>query len=779
MILNKRTQRSWGIIPDCVIDQADLYLDEVKEIYQFEMQYRQSDSNPELLLANRPMQLLEFLGLAGALVHRHLGIALFAEQYQGALALIRKQMVEMQTGEGKTVTIALASAWLAYSLGKSQILTFNDYLAGRDAAWMAPLYQNLGLSVAAVHEDDIAAKRKASYQANIVYSTIKTIGFDFLRNQMIWNLDELLPIDFGSVIIDEADAMLIDEARHPLVLAGSRAGTPLDLNFISDLVGSLNKDDFEVDERRHELFLTDSGIKIIQDAFPGLDLTSGEGFSIYSAVQVALQAHSLLHKDIHYLVEGDRVKLIDEFTGRVVPDRKWRNGLQAAVEAKEKVTIQMDGEVLQMISIPHLVRKYDRIAGTTATAADVAEELHLLYGVKTCIIPTHQTSQRIDLPLQICLSQEEKNGRIVEEVRKRSLIGQPVLIGTLTVRESEVLADLLTKSDISVQLLNANHDEKEAKIIAQAALPGMVTIATNMAGRGTDIRLGNGDPELHKKVSETGGLFVLGTNLHEARRIDRQLRGRAGRQGDPGGTKFIVSMTDDLMVRYHLKEIMDASWLRKDVQKMNQTQRSHYVLMVQKIIEKRLEEMRRNIAEYADFLESQRILWSRERHQYFDSNCIHDLLKMELPDAVQEIEQHIDALREILFYHYDRYWAQFLQEMMLRRDGIHLVRLGGFQPLRIFREEADIRFEGLLESCRKISIQDCVEYVKTADTLNTPHSFTRPTSTWTYIASDNPFTNQLNIRLANPGEIALQTDVFTLPLLFIKGLVDRWRKKPK
>lgn len=770
-------QRSWGILPDCIIDQTDIYLKEVEEIRRHEALFRNASHLPEILPMKPDIDMLEFLGLAGALVSHHLGIRPFDEQYQGAIALINRQMVEMQTGEGKTLTIALASAWLAFHLGKSTILTFNDYLAGRDAAWMEPVYQALGLSVAAVRESDNALQRRRAYQADIVYSTIKAIGFDFLRNQMIWTTDEAMPIDFRSVIIDEADAILIDEARHPLVLAGPRPGTPLDLNFIADLVGSLSDADFEVDERRHELFLTESGLQIIQRAFPEFDFTVDDGFRVFSAIQVALQARVLLQKDVHYLVAGDRIQLIDEFTGRVVPDRQWRNGLQAAVEAKEKVTIRADGEVLQMISIPHLIRKYQRKAGTTATAADVAEELHLLYGIKTCIIPTHQCSQRRDLPLQVLVTQEEKDRHILEEVKRRHTSGQPVLLGTLTVKESEHLTNLLKASGITTQLLNAHHDAHEAQIIAQAALPGMVTIATNMAGRGTDIRLGNGIPQLQEEVLATGGLFVLGTNLHEARRIDRQLRGRAGRQGDPGETEFIVSMEDDLMVRYHLNEILDASWRKKDVHRMNQSERAHFVLMVQQIIEKRLEEMRRNIAEYADFLENQRIIWSRERHRYFNDALIQELLQAELPGQFNLIQARIKGLREIILHHYDQYWAQFLQEMMMRRDGIYLVRLGGYQPLRIFREEADSRFEELLEDCRSACVRDCIEYLTRSDSHDDSHAFSRPTSTWTYIASDNPFADQLNIRLANPGEIALQTDVFTLPLLFVKGLLQRWRER--
>ncbi|MEZ4899038.1 MAG: hypothetical protein R2806_19500 [Saprospiraceae bacterium] len=775
MFLKESTKRSWGVLPDSLVDDPQLYLDEIRIIRQYECQFENElpDDVPESI------ELHAYLGLAGAIILRVLGFRLYDEQYQGALALIRGHFIEMQTGEGKTVTAALAAAWLARTLGSTCIVTFNEYLAQRDAQWMQPIYARLGIQVAAVCELDPAEIKHRNYQVPIIYTTIKVVGFDFLRNQMAWTQEEQFPLDFRSIIIDEADAILIDDARHPLVLAGSQIQPVVDLKDVASLVCGFEEDnDFQVDARKYEVYLTGPGLQKAEAYFPDVPLYSAEGQETLTAIHVALQARMLLHKNIHYVIKDQRVCLVDEFTGRVVPDRQWRNGLQAAVEAKENLPVRADGSVLQMISITHLMQKFDHLAGMSATLYPVADELNTLYGVKTCIIPTHQPSRRKDLPDLAFARKEDKIKAIVSEVKVRNRSGQPVLIGTLTVEESEMLAKQLIAAGFNPQVLNARHDREEAEIVAKAAMPGAVTIATNMAGRGTDIRLGNEYPESRNAVVLSGGLFILGTNFHESRRIDRQLRGRAGRQGDPGETRFIVSAEDELMVRYHLHEMVPPKWRRRDWNEFPPEKLLEFMRMVQAIIENRLEDMRRNIAEYADFLEKQRIIWYRERHQYLEKQLLLEAYIREVAGWERpRVLLHRNELLAIILQQYDLFWAQFLQAMLLRRDGIHLVRLGGYQPLRTFRKEADALFESSLDACRLSIREHCKRFCANPELSLDDLDVRRPSTTWTYIASDNPFASQLELRLANSGEIAMQTDLLTMPVLFFKGLYNRLRKR--
>jgi preprotein translocase subunit SecA len=484
----------------------------------------------------------EFIALAAAAARRVLGQEMYDVQLRGTLALTRGSIAEMLTGEGKTLAAVPAIAWLARERGGVHVMTVNDYLARRDAAWMGPIYRMLGLSVAHVQQGMNAAERKAAYGADITYSTANEIGFDYLRDCLALDRDERVHRSFAAAVIDEADSTLIDEARVPLVIAG---GDPSDCGLayaVNDVVEMLRPGEhFTVDPGAHNATLTDVGITAVESAFACGNLFDDANLPLHIAVQDALHAHALLRRDVDYLVKAGAVEMVDEFKGRVAQDRRWPAGLHAAVETKERVAAKAQGRVLGQITLQHLVALYPHVCGMTGTAATQALELKKIYGLEVECIPPNRPVIRIDHPDVVFPTKAEKERAILEEIQSAHARGQPVLVGTASVAESERLSALL--EGVPHEILNARNDEREAAIVARAGECGAITISTNMAGRGTDIVLGSGAAGL-------GGLFVIGTNRHEARRIDNQLRGRAGRQGDPGVSRFFISLEDDLSAKY-------------------------------------------------------------------------------------------------------------------------------------------------------------------------------------------------------------------------------------
>jgi len=490
----------------------------------------------------RAKDLLTVIAVTAAVASRILGLDMFDVQLRGALALARGSIAEMQTGEGKTLAAVPAIAWFARQGKGVHVMTVNDYLARRDAAWMGEIYRFLGLTVAHVQQGMTAAERRAAYACDITYATANEIGFDFLRDRLALRLDDQVHRPFAAAVIDEADSILIDEARIPLVIAGGDNSNNPWTAAADHVVRNLRVPvHCTVDVGSRNVALTDLGIAAVENAFRRGSLYVPHNWDLLTAVQDSLHAHVLLRRDVDYVVKNGTIEMVDEFKGRIAQDRRWPAGLHTAVEIKEGVAEKRQGMILGSITLRDLVALYPQVCGMTGTAATQALEFEKMYEMPVEVIPTNRPMIRVDHPDAVFATKAEKESAVVEEVRRTHQRAQPVLVGTGSVEESERLSRQL--SDIPHQVLNARNDEHEAAIIAQAGERSAVTISTNMAGRGTDIRLGEGAAKL-------GGLYVIGTQKHESRRIDNQLRGRSGRQGDPGASRFFVSLEDDLLVKY-------------------------------------------------------------------------------------------------------------------------------------------------------------------------------------------------------------------------------------
>ncbi|HEB81184.1 MAG TPA: preprotein translocase subunit SecA, partial [Chromatiales bacterium] len=514
---------------------------------------------------------------------RALGMRHFDVQLIGGMVLHEGKIAEMRTGEGKTLVATLAAYLNALPGRGVHMVTVNDYLAKRDSAWMGKVYEFLGLSVGVVVPDMPPEEKRAAYETDIIYGTNNEFGFDYLRDNMAFRLEEKAQRDLHYAIVDEVDSILIDEARTPLIISGpseDSAGLYKQLNELATkLIPQEEEDgpgDYSVDEKQKQVYLTEEGHQRVEELLAKMGLLD-EGQSLYDAANLALmhtlnaalRAHALYHRDVEYLVRDSQVIIVDEFTGRTMPGRRWSEGLHQAVEAKEGVPIQSENQTLASITFQNYFRLYDKLSGMTGTADTEAYEFQTIYGLEVIVIPTHKPMIRNNMGDLVYLTAREKFEAIVEDVRECYERGQPVLVGTASIEASEHLSALLEKAGTPYEVLNAKFHEREAHIVAQAGQPKVVTIATNMAGRGTDIVLGgNLQAELaeidsadeaaarriredwqrrHEQVVALGGLHIVGTERHESRRIDNQLRGRSGRQGDPGSTRFYLSLEDNLM----------------------------------------------------------------------------------------------------------------------------------------------------------------------------------------------------------------------------------------
>ena len=590
---------------------------------------------------------------------RQLKIRPFDVQIIGGIALQHGKLIEMQTGEGKTLVAVFAAYLNALKDDNVHILTFNDYLARRDANWMFPVYHFLGMSIGFVNENMIKEQKRNAYGCNITYASAKEVGFDYLRSLIAYDKNDRIAQSFKCVIVDEADAILIDEARNPLVLAGHIIESDIDFNQVANFAASLKYQvDYNTDEYSRNIYLTEKGIDKVESNFMISNLHSELNIELHSTINLALQARTLLKRDVDYIVKDGQIKLIDEFTGRIVEDRKWKNGLQTAVEAKENIQINSEGSILNSITLQHLIQKYSKLSGMTATAQQSAEEFEYFYHLKTVVIPPNKQCIRIDYPDFIFKTKEEKNQGIVQEVKRVHKTGQPILIGTLTVEESEELSENLNKHDLSCAVLNAKNDELEAEIIAKAGMINAITISTNMAGRGTDIILGGANKVEKERLYKLGGLYVVGTNRHQSLRIDKQLRGRSGRQGDIGSSRFFISLEDDLMIKYNLK---DALPKRKKKKHAHVNEIAH----IQRVIEGQMFDIRKFLNNYSTLVEKQRIIIQDERE--------NDLLSM----------QKSERLKEAILFQYDKFWAVHLDYLSELKEGIPLLRLSTSRDLKV------------------------------------------------------------------------------------------------
>jgi len=542
---------------------------------------------------------------------RTLGMRPFDVQVMGAIVLHQGNIAEMKTGEGKTL-VATMPVYLNALTGRGvHVVTVNDYLAARDAAWMGPVYEFLGLTVGALQNSMDAAERKKAYQADVTYGTNTEFGFDYLRDNMVLRLDQQVQRGHYYCIIDEVDSILIDEARTPLIISGPGERAAKTYYEFARIVRRLKPgEDYEVDEKKRTVAITETGLARVEKELGIDNIYEDLSGQLVNHLMQALRAEALFKRDRDYLVQNGEVKIIDEFTGRILEGRRYSEGLHQAIEAREGVRIKEENQTLATITLQNYFRLYEKIAGMTGTAATEADEFREIYKMDVVVIPTNVPMIREDRNDLIFKTEKAKFKAAVEIIADCYQRQQPILVGTISVEKSERLSEMLKRRGIPHQVLNAKHHAKEAAIIAQAGQPGAVTIATNMAGRGVDIKLGEG-------VKEKGGLFVLGTERHEARRVDNQLRGRSGRQGDPGVSQFVISLEDDLLRLFggeRIHRLMDRLGLDEDTP-IEHDLISRAVESAQRRVEEQNFEIRKRVLEYDDVMNLQRQVVYRERQR--------------------------------------------------------------------------------------------------------------------------------------------------------------------
>lgn len=688
----------------------------------------------------------EFYALVGEVTQRTLGMKLYDSQWIAALALSEGKMVEMQTGEGKSLAAVAPICLYAIAGRGSHVLTFNDYLAKRDANWMNPIYEFLGFQTGYITQGMTLEKRKAAYACDVTYVTAKELGFDFLRDQLSTSIEEQVQRGFYFAILDEADSTVIDEARIPLVIAGEDSNEGDNLHELAEQIDQLKLNiHYSIQQGRRNASFEPLGLELLQQNLNCGDLFDEQNIDLLTRLNLALQADVLMTKEVDYIVREGRVELVDEFTGRVAENRRWPYGLQAAIEAKEKLDVQPQGRILNSITLQHLLEQYQILNGMTGTARAAADEIHEFYGLKTVIVSPNRPSIRIDRNDVVFGSKQDKANAIVEEIKRLHSSRRPVLVGTSSVEESEDLSAKLIRKGIGCTVLNAKNDDVEAEIVALAGMPGSVTISTNMAGRGTDIVLGGPEGEYRKRVVELGGLLVIGTNRHESRRIDDQLRGRAGRQGDPGETRFYVSAEDDLISRCGVAQLdIDLNKFEKgtSIDDPNVGQR---IARIQKFVEAECFQIRRTLSKYSKCIELHRQIMWKQRQEFVRGNRAASFLQLEDHELYHSLIQRFgeelvhSAESTIAIYHIDDCWADHLHVCADIRNSIHLTSIGGFNAFDEFNKRINKSFR---EFHQHVS-QRVVETFRSAEVSEegldlAMQGLVRPSSTWTYMINDNP-----------------------------------------
>lgn len=564
---------------------------------------------------------------------RVLGMRQYRVQLIGGIVLHQGKIAEMKTGEGKTL-VGVAPVYLNALTEKGvHVITVNDYLAKRDKEIMEPVYNFLGMSVGVIVNGQNPLERKEQYKCDITYGTNNEYGFDYLRDNMVTKNEDKVQRQLNFAIVDEVDSILIDEARTPLIISGTGEESTELYNIADNFINTLKEEDYETDEKENTVSLTESGLKKAESFFNIENITSIDNMEIFHHVNQALRANKLMEKDVDYVVKDNEILIVDEFTGRIMDGRRYSDGLHQAIEAKEKVEIQRESKTLATVTFQNFFRLYSKLSGMTGTAKTEEGEFQSTYNINVVQIPTNKPVIRADLHEKVFRTEKEKYNAVVEEIIKIHKTKQPILVGTVSIEKSELLSDLLNKKGIKHEVLNAKHHEKEAAIISKAGKLGSVTIATNMAGRGTDISLGAGDKEEEKIVKELGGLYVIGTEIHETRRIDNQLRGRSGRQGDPGTSRFFVSLEDEVIKLYggkSIEKIMKRVGTKENGAIENKSI-SKAIERAQRAIEGKNFEIRKNVLQYDDVINEQRKVIYKERNKVLDNEDIEqDIRNMAL-----------------------------------------------------------------------------------------------------------------------------------------------------
>lgn len=687
---------------------------------------------------------IRFLAVVREAASRTTGLRAFDEQLVACCALMFGHAVEMDTGEGKTLVGALAAAGHALAGRHVHVLSVNDYLAERDAEWMGPFFELLRLSVGWVGQYTPHENRQRAYRCDVVYAPVSEVGFDLLRDRFATGPDERVAPVFDAAIVDEADAVMIDEAMVPLVLAGTSDHGADDVTPAAQLVeGLVDGEDYAVDPEQVAVTLTDEGLDRLEARLGGVNLYAAENIGMLTRINLALHARVLVRRDVDYLVDGDAIRLINTSRGRVAHLQRWPDGLHAAIEAKERLAVSAPGVILDTITIQDLLLGYQTLSGMSGTIVAVAEDLIEFYRLPAGRVGRHQPNIRVDEPDRIFLTGTDRFAAIVDEITTRHKSGQAVLVGTQNVAESESLAALLRDAGINARVLNARNDAEEAAIIARAGEYAAVTISTQMSGRGTDIRLGGADESDRHRVVAVGGLTVIATGRYPSSRLDAQLRGRAGRQGDPGTTVTFISL-DDVLVQTNAPDHVLTEIVRRG-DALPMSRRRYIVDTSQAIAEAIRLDRHRATWTYNRAIAAQRNKVLAHRREVATTDLAMSTLRELAPEHLGMLEQArgdavADTTRDVALYYLDDHWMEHLALLQEIRDGIHLRSLAGQKPADEFHRIALREFHRFFDAV----YDDAAAFIETLTAADIGRELDelglrRPSATWTYMVTDDPF----------------------------------------
>ncbi|WP_315914410.1 accessory Sec system translocase SecA2 [Arthrobacter sp. lap29] len=719
-----------------------------------------SGSSPAASWSNQELE--DYLFAASVTATRTLGMTPFDTQLLAAANMLRGTVVEMDTGEGKTLVGALVAGAHALCGRRVHVLTVNDYLARRDAAWMGPFFARLGVTAAAVTEDMESEDRRRAHASDIVYVSVNELGFDVLRDRTCTEPEQIMVAPFEVCIVDEIDSVLVDEATVPLVLAG-RARSELQSVDVADFVKTLHAGrDYTIESDKRNVSLTDAGLAKVEVRWPGVELYSSEGTPLFSSINTALHAEVLLQRDVDYIVRDGKAQIVSDSRGRVAALQRWPDGLQAAVETKEGLNATEQGEVLDQLLVRDLIKSFKSVTGMSGTAVAVSEYLRTHYELDAGRIESHKSCIRQDLPEKIYATAGQRDAAVIQAVQDAHATGQPVLVGTHNVATSERFATLFQAAGIDCQVLNARNDSVEAQVIAQAGRRGTVTVSTQMAGRGTDILLGGSpaDPAAHKEVAALGGLLVVIVGRFYSPRLDSQLRGRAGRQGDPGASIIFSSMEDPAAngEEAHGLELTDA--VAQDLDDAGLVTKAGVSTLLdraQRLAEQERFTTQQNSWKYNELIAYQRrvVLAQRDRFLRTPGAALDALDAIaegprldELLKAVGE-EELARVCKAVMLFVLDGMWSDHLAQLSEQRAAIHLRALGRQNPLDEFRRETIRVFEGFLDDARAEALTTVEELDVVDGHVDLDAAGVRSGSTtWTYVVDENPF--------GNPGDQAIK-----------------------
>lgn len=689
---------------------------------------------------------------------RSLGQRPFDQQLLACCALLTGHAIEVDTGEGKTLIGALAAAGFAASGRRVHVLSVNDYLAQRDAEWMAPLFDLLGFTVGWVGQHTEHTDRREAYRRDVVYAPVSEVGYDVLRDRFATSEWEQVNPALDVAIVDEADAVMIDEAMSPLVLAGSSESEFEDFALADRLVGALAEPThFTIDADLATVSLTDAGVDLLEQRLGDVNLYDVTHMETLTRINLALHAHVLVQRDVDYIVVDGEIKLINTTRGRLAHQQRWPDGLHAAVEAKEHLAISSPGVILDTVTVQDLLREYNVLVGMSGTIVAVAEELAEFYSLRVGRVDRRRPNLRIDHPQEVFLDTHSRTDAVIEAVRDCHRMGQPVLVGTQSVAESEELAAALTEVGVATQVLNARNDRHEASVIARAGEFGAVTISTQMSGRGTDIRLGGPDEHDHDRVAKAGGLVIVQVGRYPSSRLDAQLRGRSARQGDPGATRTLVSTHDDLVQANAPDYLLEK--FRRYGKNLDQRARGRIVDKAQRIAEGIRRDRHRDTWDFNRAIARQRYTVLADRAEARTAITVPSQITDRIPEKVNALiaassENVVGQLaRSVTLWCLDEQWCDHLARLSEIRDGIHLQALAGVNPRDEFHRVALREFHGFFTAAYTRAAEIIREV--TAQQLGQDISalgLRRPSATWTYMVTDNPLGSPMDRATREAGK---------------------------